>query len=212
MELTISLPSWNVGVVKPALKGNLVALGEWRSKAPAGHADHNRSGALSEADILIEKGRSGLSVVKVQLPAGAADPTVHPVEVKLQLAYGKYWAGESNVHQMLIKYDGGDDKFNQVVSHEFGHGFGQTPRLTKQPKPLADHAQQYDDAYGGQGSHCGSDSSEVADSATTSGKRKKDGTCIMFHQVNPTGCKQLFCDTCDPYLRLQDFSALRKST
>lgn len=208
-ELAIPLADSRCGIVKPALSGTLVRHGSWSSRAPAGHADHGRTGTLTDADVLVEKGRSGLNVVKVKLPAGAPDPTVHPVRVKLRLAYGKSWAGESNVHQMLIKYDGNNDKLTQTISHEFGHGFGQTPRPTKQPKPLVDHPKQYDDAKGGQGSHCSTDATlDMTYPAYPSGLYT-GGTCIMFHQLNPTGCKQLFCDTCDPYLRLQDFSALR---
>jgi len=207
-ELTIDLGSWNAGIVTPPLSGSLVKTGTWRSKAPAGDADHGKNGNLSDADIQVIKGRGGLNVVKVKLPASAPDPTKHKVEVKLKLAYGKYYAGESNKHQMLIRYDGTDKKLTQVVSHEFGHGFGQTPRPGKQPKPLENHPKQYDDANGGVGSHCNTDATKKMGEAKYPTGLYQGGTCIMFHQVNPAGCKQVFCDDCDPYLRLQDFSKL----
>jgi len=199
LSLTLDGGAWNAGVVTPALSGNLVVVGTWSRGAD--------SGPLAAADIVIAKGRSALNRVRVKLPAGAPDPTTGPVTLQLKLAYGEFFAGESNRHQMLIKYDGVDKKFNQVVSHEFGHGFGQTPPDGKQPTALAKHPKQYT-GRGGVGSHCSTDATEVADATVAGGKRYKDGTCIMFHQVNPEGCKQVFCDTCDPYLRLRDFSAI----
>lgn len=203
-EITVDLKAWNAGLVKPALKGNLVEFGRWKRGTDGGD--------LTDADILIEKGRGDLNRIKVRLPAGAPDPKKGPVTVKLKLNYGKYYAGESNAHQMLIVYRGDDAAFHQVVSHEFGHGFGQIPRPGKEIAPLTKHGKQYDNAYGGVGSHCSTDATKVADSETTSGKRWKNGTCIMFHQVNPSGCKQVFCAACEPHLRLQDMSAIKKST
>jgi hypothetical protein len=200
-ELTLNLGgAWNAGLVTPALSGDLVVLGTWSRGADSGN--------LTAGDVQIVKGRSALNAVKVKLPAGAPDPTTGAVTVQLKLRYGKFYAGESNQHQMLIVYRGEEKNFTQVVSHEFGHGFGQTPREGTQPAPLPKHTKQYSNEHGGQGSHCSTDVTEVADTSVTSGKRYKGGTCIMFHQVNPEGCKQVFCDTCEPYLRLKDFSAL----
>lgn len=200
-ELTLDLGgSWNAGVVKPALKGNLVVVGKWISGGT--------EGALTDSHILVDKTRSALNTVKVSLPPGAPDPTKVKVTVQLKLAYGKFYAGESNKHQMLIVYDGNATNFANTVSHEFGHGFGQTPRDTTQPPPLPKHPKQYSNEHGGVGSHCSTDVTEVVDASVTSGKRYKGGTCIMFHQVNPTGCKDVFCDSCEPYIRLQNFSTL----
>ncbi len=199
-ELTFNLGgAWNAGIVKPALSGKLVSAGVW--------SGDGKTGALSDADILIEKGRSALNVVKVLLPAGTPDPTKTPVTVKLKLNYGKFYAGESNKHHMLIVYNGAEKNFNQMVAHEFGHGFGQTPRKGAQPSPLPQHPKQYDNEHGGVGSHCSTDATLVTDPNYPK-KRYQNGTCIMFHQVNPSGCKQEFCATCEPYLRLQDFSSL----
>lgn len=200
-ELTLDLSgAWNAGVVKPALKDDLIVVGTWSAGG--------KNGNLTADNILVTKGRSALNSVKVSLPADAPDPTKNAVSVQLKLRYGKFYGGESQVNQMLITYTGDEAKFNQTVSHEFGHGFTQTPRDGKQPAPLSKHAKQYDDAHGGVGPHCSTEATEVDDTSVTSGKRYKDGTCIMFHQLNPAGCKQLFCDTCEPYLRLQDFSAI----
>ncbi len=199
-ELTLNLGgAWNAGIVKPALSGNLVELGEWISS-------NGKSGNLTEANILIERNRTGLNKVKVSLPAGAPDPATVQVTVKLKLRYGKFYAGESNKHQMLITYDGSNAKFNQVVSHEFGHGFGQTPPNGNQPASSPPHPTQYT-GHGGVGSHCRTDARLVRN---RSSNYYSNGTCIMFHQVNPSGCKQVFCATCEPYLKLQDFSEIVK--
>ena len=205
LTLTLAGGAFNAGILKPALKGDLIVIGTW--------SQGTHSGNLTADNILIEKARTGLNVVRVSLPAGAPVPTAAAkVTVKLKLRFGKFYAGESVKKQMLIVYDA--DKataaaqFNQVVSHEFGHGFGQTPLDGKQVAPLPKHAKAYNDAHGGQGPHCSTDATEVADTLTTSGKRFVNGTCIMFHQVNPSGCKQLFCPVCEPHLRIQNFSAL----
>lgn len=201
-ELTLDLSgAWNAGIVKPALKDDLIVVAKWSAGS--------KTGDLAVSNILVEKSRTGLNKVKVSLPAGAPDPATEKVTVQLKLRYGKFYAGESNKHHMLIVYRGDQKAFNQVVSHEFGHGFGQTPRDGTQPAPLPKHPKQYSNEHGGVGSHCSTDVTEVDDTTVTSGKRYQGGTCIMFHQVNPSGCKQVFCDDCEPYIRLQDFSALK---
>ena len=199
-DIVVDLGAWNAGIVKPALSGSLVSSGKWKKGAA--------EGALSDDDIQIVKGRAGLNVVKVKLPAGAPDPTAGGVTVEFKLAYGKYYAGESNGKHMLIRENGDDKQLTQVIAHEFGHGFGQTPREGTQPAPLVKHPKQYDNAHGGQGSHCSDAATEVVDATMTSGKRWTGGTCIMFHQVNPSGCTQLFCATCRPYLRLREMTGL----
>lgn len=199
-EITVDLKAWNAGLVKPALKGKLVESGEWSRGAAKGE--------LSDADIVVEKARGGLNRIKIKLPAGAPDPTTGGgVTVKLKLNYGKFYAGESNKKHMLIVYRGEAANYHQVVSHEFGHGFGQTPRPGEETAPLAAHTKQYDNAHGGSGSHCSTEATEVVDATMSSGKRWTNGTCIMFHQVNPGGCKQLFCAVCEPHLRLRDMSS-----
>jgi hypothetical protein len=196
-EITVDLKADNAGIVKPALSGSLVALGTWKRGSA--------SGAIADADIVIEKTRGGLNRIKVKLPSGAPDPTTAPVQVKLKLRYGKFYGGESTGKQMLIVYRGVEATYVQTVSHEFGHGFGLTGTPTA---PLTKHAKYYDDANGGQGPHCSTGATEVASTSTTSGKLWTNGTCIMFHKLNPTGCTQLFCSACEPLLRLRAFTSL----
>lgn len=221
-ELTFDLKARNAGIVKPALSGNLVAFGKWK----AGKGDPfrefftsigvalkvvdpiKREGAITDANIKVEQGRSGLNVVKVELPADCPNPKKYPITVELKLRYGKYYAGESNKHQMLIVYRSGEDKqFNQVVSHEFGHTFGQVPRPGNQPAGMANHPKQYTNEHGGVGSHCSTAATMTVHASYPAGLYQ-NGTCIMFHQVNPSGCTQKFCDDCEPYLRLQDIDKI----
>ena len=199
-ELQVTLDgSRNAGVLKPALRGDLVVLGSWSAGT--------KSGKLTDDNVLIEKGRSSRTSFKISLPADAPDPTKTPVTVSIKLAYGKFYGGESAVHQMLIAYTNDTAAFMQAVSHEFGHGFGQNPRPGKQPAPLPNHPKHYSNEHGGIGPHCSTDATLVADPLYPL-KRYDDGTCIMFHQLNPSKCKQVFCTTCEPYLKLQDMSKL----
>jgi hypothetical protein len=192
-ELTLDLGgAWNAGVLKPALRGDLVVVGTW--------SGGGKSGKLTADNILVAKERSALDVIRVSLPKDAPDPSKQEVTLQLKLSYGKFYAGESVGKQMLITYRGEKPNFNQVVSHEFGHGFAQV-RTTG-------HANYYSNEHGGVGPHCSTGATLVADAKVSSGQRYTGGTCIMFHQINPPGCTQIFCGTCEPHLRIQDFSAL----
>ena len=207
-EITVDLKAWNAGILRPALKGDVLASGTWKSLAPAGDPAAGKNGNLSDGDILIEKGRSARNAIKIKLPAAAPDPTKHKVQVKLKLNYGKYYGGESSIHQMLIVYDGDLKAYHQTVSHEFGHGFNNVPKAGKQTSPLENHAKQYTDEHGGTGSHCNDDATLDMTDANFPKGIYRNGTCIMFHQLYPEGCKQLFCSTCEPHVRLRDMSKL----
>lgn len=208
--LAFDLRARNAGIVKPALSGKLVALGQWKvNPVPSGTAaPANKQGTLTDAHISVVQGRSGLNRVKLTLPANCPDPAQYPMKIYLKLRYGKFYAGESNKHQMLIVYRSGQSAaFNQVTAHEFGHGFAQVPRPGGQPSSLVDHPKQYTNEHGGVGSHCSTAAVLTADDQYPAGLYR-NGTCIMFHQVNPAGCTQTFCADCEPYLRLQDMKAM----
>jgi hypothetical protein len=209
--LNINLGAWNGGLLKPALDGDLVKTGSWECLAPNGSNDYQRKGALTDDDIIINKSRAALNYLKVKLPDDLDDgeTTTHGVRVKLELRWGKYYAGESNGYQILIVVCDSTDMFNDTITHETGHAFNQTPRPTKQPASLGNHPNQYTEAdgHGGSGSHCSTDKVAEAVSAEYAGGRWLDGTCIMFHQQTKA-CKHEFCATCDPYVKLQDMTAL----
>jgi len=222
-DVTLDLGAWNAGILKPALKGKLVAYGKWKVErrgkfreffhsigvAMGVVGEITREGDLSDDNFKVNAGRSGLNEVTVELPADCPNPKKYPVTVEFKLRYGKYYAGESNVHQMLIVYTAGEDKeFNQVVSHEFGHGFGQSPRPGTQPAGLVNHPKQYTNEHGGVGSHCHTGATLGAVTSDAPSGLYSGGTCVMFHQVNPSGCTQKFCADCEPYVRLQNMDAL----
>lgn len=213
-ELTVTGVTWNSAVVSPALSGDLLVSGTWESEAPAGHVDYGKTGALTEANILINKPRGNLAGFKIKLPDTAPDPTVKNVRVKLKLRYAKYWGGESNGYQIIVTYKGNKASYDMCVSHELGHSVFQVPRngtQDKKPESLPNHPKFYTDNRGGQGPHCSFEATSVADASYPDG-RFSGGSCIMYHQLNPSGCKQVFCEHCVPYLQLQDITELKQFT
>ena len=213
-ELLISSVKSNAAVVDPPLSGDLLVAGTWESEAPVGHADFGKNGLLTGANIIISKPRGNLKGVRVKLPDAAPDPSVHKVKIKFKLRYARYWGGESNGYQIIITFKGNKNSYDMCVSHEFGHCVHQVPRNGKQtnkPESLPDHPTYYTDDRGGQGPHCSFEATSVADPNYPKG-RFDNGSCVMFHQLNPTGCKQVFCENCAPYLQLQDMTKLKTPT
>nr|MDQ3003660.1 peptidoglycan-binding protein [Fibrobacterota bacterium] len=213
-----TLPLFN-----PPLSGNLVTSGKWTSTAPAGHADNGKTGKLTDADILMEKGRGGLSEFKVKLPAGSPDPAIHGVKVELILrgVDGPY-LGESSGKQILAVYNPADPTdFQNTLTHEMGHTFNQTPDPKGQSPGLPDHPHQYR-KHGGTGPHCstilkaGKEEKGVEKEIKNpdgAGKIKiyETGVCVMFHSGPEPGCLNRYCDTCLPYVKATDFSEFGKA-
>jgi hypothetical protein len=203
----------NVIVVKPALKGSLVATGIWQTQ------DGKNKGKITDADVEIKKGRASLGEIVLNFPGGAPDPTaVNPVAVSLTLRYAKSFLGESSGNNILAVYDASDvDDYNNTITHEVGHSVNQTPRPGGAPGALGDHPHFYDDINGGQGPHCSTASGNkkgtlvrlVTPDKTDDGRKIEKvyttGICVMFHQYDPA-CIGRFCDTCEPYVRMQDMS------
>ncbi|MDB5103473.1 MAG: hypothetical protein JWP91_1162, partial [Fibrobacteres bacterium] len=220
-------PAYKAGlpIFNPPLSGKLVISGTWKSEAPAGHADHGKSGKLTDADILVEKGRGGLSEFKVKLPADAPVPGVGngvKISVMLRGVDGPY-LGESAGKQILAVYDPADPTdFQNTLTHELGHAFNQTPGSKEQSPGLPDHPHQYV-GHGGTGPHCstvlkdGKDSKGVekeADDPDNPGKKMKiyeTGVCVMFHSGPEPGCLNRYCDTCLPYVKATDFTDFGKA-
>jgi len=214
-KLTPAMKDWNYGILKPALDGRAVLRnGTWKVKGDTAFKDFwakaaialnpfdksQTSGALTDANLHLVKGRAEIHEIEIELPPEAPDPTKTPVVVDFDLSCGSYWGGESIGRNMLITHRAGKDKdYQQAVAHEFGHGFRMVPKAPVSAS-LAAHPGQYT-GHGGSGSHCST-------GADTSAAVYKDGTCIMFHQLNPAGCTQKFCDDCQPHLRLDNLTGL----
>jgi hypothetical protein len=203
--IKMKLKGGSPGIVKPALKGNLVKQGSWKYLAPKGQPGYGKHGKLTDKDILIAKTRTALNYVKVKVPDDTLDLTTYKVEINIELYYGASFCGESVGYQILC-VSGPDAEFSPTLTHEIGHGFHQTPRDKEQPAPLPPHPKQYSDEHGGTGSHCSTGAALVVD-ADYPAKLYEDGTCVLFHCDNNV-CSKIYCDACDPYVKTQDMTQL----
>lgn len=225
-EVTIDLGgSWNAGILKPALKGNVLTSGTWEVDAaviasyvgwtPASPLveppPSKNSGTLSDADVSIPLPRTGKNVITITLPADAPDPTKYKMWINVKVAWGKHYSGESAGPKMLIKINPSDlNDYNDTISHEFGHGFKQTPKKPdkRNSTSLTAHAKQYDetDGHGGSGPHCSTDVTTGAVSTDAPNGVYQNGTCTMYHASASTVTGK-FCSTCEPHIRLQPLSS-----
>lgn len=212
-------------IFNPALSGPLVVSGTWTSLAPAGHADHGKSGDLTDDWILVKKNRPNRSNVSLKVPAGKPVPSAAaPVKVVFTLrGVDGPFLGESGAPHMLIVYDSSDvTDFNNTVTHEIGHGISQTPGPAAQSPGLANHPRYYIE-HGGIGPHCHTDKNaagefvdgtvvEVPDPEDDTKKVKEyaTGVCVMFHQGDKR-CINEFCPACEPYVRATDLSGFEKA-
>jgi len=214
---SFTVPSGRNLVCKPPLRPgqNLVSSGEYGRRNPAGV--FNRLGAIADANVTIERTRANVKEIKVTLPAGAPAPTVaNPIILRLKVWTAGNYLGVSHNGNVVCVYrptaaagtQGSEGDYNNTVIHETGHSFNQTPTPGNEPQSLNAHPEQYI-AHGGSGSHC----SDAATTKPANDQRNVDtdvpevvgGTCVMFHSFN-AACINEYCDTCKPYLRLQDMS------
>lgn len=211
-------------VCKPALEGgaDLVKNGKWSTANLTVGAAGGASGNITDADIEIESTRGSLLEVKVTLPAAAPIPTsAAPVWIKLRLRTAASYLGESfGTGQIMCVYNpaaaagdqGSEADFNDTVTHELGHMWKQTPEPGTQPASMNDHPLQYV-GHQGQGSHCRHGATMSApgpvhwNDASEDEPHPEDGDCVIYHSFS-TACSHKFCETCKPYLQLQDMSSL----
>lgn len=204
-------------VIKPALKGSVVLNGSWKTK------DGKKTGTITDADIEIDRTRISLTEFTLKFPSGAPEPSAeNPLLCTFEISYAGSYLGESSGNNILAVYDPNDvDDYNNTITHEVGHSVNQTPRPGQTPGKLGDHPHFYDDVNGGQGPHCstvaGNAKGTLVTLVKTNGKFSKTrdgrdiekvyktGVCVMFHQGDPT-CIGKFCETCEPYVRMQDMS------
>jgi hypothetical protein len=199
--LTLNLQSRpNAGVLKPTLTGqSLVIYGEWVSK------NGQKRGTLTDENILIEPaGRENFKQIKILLPKEAPDPAFSSITVYLQLRHARYLAGYSTGSNMLITHDKTStaELFNNIVTHEFGHGFNQPPDPGKENPSLPRHPMQYI-PQNSRGGHCRTGATKVTpDFSKPQLFTYKNGKCIMF-SGGSFSSNGLFCTVCQPYIRLE---------
>lgn len=192
-----------LALLKPTLTGEpLVIQGKWSSGS--------RLGPLTDENILIELepgGRNNLKRIRILLPPDAPDPTKYPVSVTLQLRAASGSGGYSKSANMVISMRGGSrtaKSLNNTVTHEFGHGFHQTPTPGKQNPNLPRHPMQYI-PQNSDGPHCRTGATRVTPDENHPEKfNYQGGTCVMFSG----SIEGLFCTTCHPYIRLEGMKKL----
>lgn len=185
--------SWiNMGetIITPPLEGgNLVDSGKWELTS-----DPTQNGALTDADIIIDNTRTNNKCIKVKLPALAPTPWLFKtvkVTLKLKYADGPY-LGESSGKNILAVYEPSDvTDYNNTITHEIGHSFGQVPKVGAQHASLPAHPNQ----FMGQGNHCNWNTNK----------------CVMYESGPVPGCINKFCEVCHPYLLVQDMDGFNKN-
>ena len=200
------------GVFDPPLKGgSLLKKGEF---------EWNDGTTLHKGNVTVEvqQARTHYSEVRIKIPAtcpatcacgggtamAPSGAKKAKATIRLQGSSGP-WAGESG-HKgsphCLIVVDSNSAAFNNTISHELGHMFGQVREVANW-LGLPKHPDQYT-RHGGQGSHCKKGSHESATEVDEIGQKTYEGgTCIMYGTAvgNLT-----FCDNCQAELRVRDMS------
>lgn len=199
-------------VVKPALQGNLAHnSSHWQAikKSDGSVADQ---GPLIDDNILVEKSRTSLEMVKVRLPNAAdpylAKPADFEIRVELVLAQAEEFLGESKGRHILAVYDSTNvSDYNDTVAHEIGHSVKQTPRPPLQPTGMPDHAWWNT----GMGTHCSNPTTPRARSPVRYNNKAvahASALCLMFESGPVPNAGNKFCDYCHQYLLAQDMHSI----
>ncbi|MFO1052672.1 MAG: hypothetical protein U1F36_10705 [Planctomycetota bacterium] len=234
--------NWKVGIFDPPLKAGekMIVSGQWIQATVdtvSGSMSVTHQGTLQADEIRIDKARGESREVIVKRPNGFCDgascpcggppqkPTVDAtnaiaVKFTLSAAHGTYlgWA-EKPFHTVVILNMNADD-LNDVVNHEIGHLFGQTPPKADNNLGLPLHPKMYQ-RRGGSGTHCAEGATFTANASespqlnpATAGQLDAQGnasgsysggTCIMFGIGNAG--KREFCAHCAAMLKARDMSA-----
>jgi len=200
------------GVFDPPLKGgSLLKKGEF---------EWNDGTILHKGNVTVEvqQARTHYSEVRIKIPAtcpatcacgggtamAPSGAKKAKATIRLEGSSGP-WAGESG-HKgsphCLIVVDSNSAAFNNTISHELGHMFGQVREVANW-LGLPKHPDQYT-RRGGQGSHCKKGAHESATEVDEIGQKTYEGgTCIMYGTAvgNLT-----FCHNCQAELRVRDMS------
>lgn len=202
--------------------GSGLVSGRWTSKAPKGHADHKKSGAIGLTNLDF---KPIPKLITVTLPADASaivgdgSGAKHPIVVRLtvKVAAGPY-RGEADGPKQLIATREPDDGWTKAIdrtdedmcktmTHELGHTMNQVVSATGAPPGLvgADHGRYY--TYFGP--HCADGMSDTDYAALVPDTQPSwlDGPCVMFA---PGGEKRTvnYCDRCKPYIKAERLTSL----
>lgn len=212
-------------VIKPAITGKVVAGG---SKYRIKQGGKTKKYKISDADISIPNPRGNMREVVFTLPAGKPTPSAAiQIKVSLRVRYAESYLGMNDKYKVLAVFDPGDVvDYNDTVTHEIGHGLNQTPgpKNKGDPKGLPPHPHYYWDINGGQGPHCHTANgggpgvlvNQVAPFKRVRWGKKQQikkryltGVCVMFDSGPQANAIHKFCDTCKPYVLLQDMRKFR---
>jgi hypothetical protein len=234
-----------VGVFDPCLeKGKKVLVsGAWDqhrwdkdANGGAGAWVIEHSGKFKDADITLDSGRGESREVRVKRPTrcpGAGcpcgkGPTDLEVDRKrlitggvyVRTAVGTYLGWAESPYHMVVILPGPSmtaDDLNDVLNHEMGHLFGQTPPKADTTNQLPLHPKMYQ-RRGGSGTHCAEGATFTADASAPldptvngqldaqgkGGGSYSGGTCIMFGIGNAG--KREFCPHCAVQIKARDLS------
>jgi hypothetical protein len=198
--------TYGSGVLKPPIGGGpLVGWGRWQVLDEKGK-ETKIGGRLTDDNILIEQtDRKNFKQIRIVLPPEAPDPTVERVFVNFRVNFARCLGGQAMGKHILIEHskNTSPNQFNNIVIHETGHGFNQTPLPNEQPKPLPDHPNRnIQDFSEDPGRHCITGASKkIMPDQETPLFTYTGGTCVMF-RVSFNNL--FFCPVCQPYIRLQN--------
>ena len=201
----------DVLVCKPPLQGGtLLATGDWyaaewdpTANGGAGAWINVRNGLLADGDLDIDRRRTTINTVRVNLPARVGETTaatrVWIRNLSVQGAEGHFLGGYSPATQRIVcVYDPANSgDYQNTVVHELGHAFRQTadgwtvPKGAKAPAAgIPVNPNFIDDLNGGP--HCTFNTNK----------------CVMFTFGPIAGSLNKYCDDCHPHLLVQDMTTL----
>lgn len=175
-------------VIDPPLQGgNLLVSGRWQVRS----GGRLMTGKLLNSHIDIVPQRKQRNQIRVTLPPQCPTPTTaQPILVTIKCrSYDGPFLGLSDGNQTLVVYDPKDPvDYQDTITHETAHSFGQTPLAGDQPRTIPPHP----NAYISDGVHCNYGNQQ----------------CVMFEAQTHNFALHKFCPVCHPYLLVQDMSRM----
>ncbi|WP_434420362.1 S8 family serine peptidase [Nannocystis pusilla] len=233
---TAPAPAWTLkpGPDRATMREATGAGAEWRCTLTL---PETRVFAPRVDQALTRATASGLELSEDRITAVSTDPRTLQVtlrfdteeirrdteEIELELGIYEPLGGNASGRNIMInsKYHGGAGGTAEanrsalvLFQHEIGHALGMVPET---------HTEHYDDALGGKGHHCASNTNPIAKAdAWSRFGIKPDGQthvnvpamlavrgmggdlyrpCVMYHTRSSVHHRQVFCDECRDWLR-----------